>query len=186
MRLRSIVTVEPRLVGVVATILLTTTACAPHDDGHDSATTQGEGSPAIEQGRITSRCYRSSYSVLLGPDVGLRNVGHAPGWIRLDSLGPGTSGPTQLIDANRAALNGRWDRHGRDSLRVAAANDFLSTKLDVAMTEDALRGQATAQSDADLEPDAAGNLRDVRRAWELTAVRAACDSMPRPWIRGDP
>jgi len=92
----------------------------------------------------------------------------------------------QLLDANRAALNGRWDRHGRDSLRVAAANHFLTTRLDVAMTEDSLRGQATAHSDADLERDAAGNLRDVRRAWELIAVRAPCDSMPRAWIGGDP
>jgi hypothetical protein len=186
MRLRSTVTVEARLVGAVATILLTTIACAPHDDGREFATTQGEGSPAIEQGGVPSRCYRSSYSVLLGPDVGQRNVGHAPGWIRLDSPGPGTNGPTQLIDANRAALNGRWERHGRDSLRVAVANDFLSTRLDVAMTEDSLHGHATAHSDADLERDAVGNFRDVRRAWELTAVRAPCDSMPRAWTGGDP
>jgi hypothetical protein len=186
MRLASTMTVEPRLVRAVTTILVTTIACVPDDDGREFATTQGEGSPVIEQERVASRCYRSSYSVLFGPDVGQRNVGHAPGWIRLDSIGPGTSGPTQLIDANRAALNGRWDRHGRDSLRVAAANDFLRTALNVAMTEDSLRGQASARSDADLERDAAGDLRDVRRAWELTAVRASCDSMPLPWIGADP
>jgi hypothetical protein len=41
-------------------------------------------------------------------------------------------------------------------------------------------GPATAHSDAALERDAAGVLRDLRRAWRVAARRAPCDGMPAP------
>ena len=176
---------EHRWVRGVAIVALTALACVRDDDGRDSATAKERESGASTHPLAESRCYRSPQSVLLGPDIGQRNVGHAPGWIRLDSLGHGPRGPAQLLDANRAVLNGRWEERGDDSLRVEAASDFLRTALEVLMTETTLRGQATAHSDADLEPDTAGNLGDVRRAWELHAVRAPCDSMPRPLVPGD-
>ncbi len=166
-------------------IVLTTVACVRDDDGNDSATVEEQESRSSAQPLGESRCYRSPQSVLLGPDIGQRNVGHAPGWIRLDSLGRGSRGPALLLDADRAVLNGQWEERSRDTLHVAAGNDFLRTAFDVLITENALRGRATAHSDADLEPDTAGKLGDVRRAWELRAVRAPCDSMPRPWVPGD-
>ena len=150
----------PRSLLGAAILALAALACAGEDDGRDS------------------RCYRSPESVLLGPDIGRRNVGHAPGWIRLDSLEHGANGPAHLVDANRTILGGRWEERSGDSLRIIAGNDFLRTELDAVIAQDTLRGRATAHSDADLEPDAAGNLGDVRRAWELRAVLAPCEGMP--------
>ena len=185
MRLRSIVIVESRWIRGVVLIVLTTVACVRDDDRHDSATIEEQESRASTHPRGESRCYRSPESVLLGPDIGQRNVGHAPGWIRLDSLGHGSRGPAQLVDANHALLGGRWEERGPDSLRVVAGNDFLRTTFDVLIADDTLRGRATAHSDADLERDSVGKLGEVRRAWELNAVGAPCDSMTRPWVPGD-
>ena len=73
------------------------------------------------------RCYRSRESVLLGPSTAQRNVGHPPGWLRL--AGGDSAGAAALVDANGSGLNGQWKRHGPDSVRVTAFDDFLRTEL---------------------------------------------------------
>ncbi|HEU5186319.1 MAG TPA: hypothetical protein VFU01_17225 [Gemmatimonadaceae bacterium] len=123
--------------------------------------------------------------MLLGPPVAQRNNGRPPGWIRLDSIRTQPNGPGQLVDANRAGLHAQWHRQGEDSLRIAAADDFVRVELVVSLGSDSLHGRATAFSDADVERDAAGRLGPVQRNWELRAVRASCDSMPRRWT-GNP
>ena len=177
--------VESRWICGVVIIVLTTVACVRDDDGEDPATAEQQANRVSTPPLGESRCYRSPESVLLGPDIGQRNVGHAPGWIRLDSLQHASHGPAQLVDANHTVLSGQWEKHSPDSLRVVAGNDFLRTAFDGLMTENTLRGRATAHSDADLERDSAGKLGDVRRDWVLHAVRSPCDSMTRAWAPGD-
>jgi hypothetical protein len=179
MRLQTMTQVEPRTLAVVTSIALAAVACAPDQSGSDSATVMEQAGPATVQPLNQTRCFRSPHSVLLGPDVGLRNAGYPPGWVRLDSFVAGPSGPAQLLDANGAQLAGQWHHQAGDSLRIRAADDFLRTELDVTVTEDSLRGRGAAHSDADLERDSAGKLAEVRRKWDLRAVRVSCDSLPR-------
>jgi hypothetical protein len=55
------------------------------------------------------------------------------------------------------------------------------TELRLVITESLAVGSALATSDAALERDPAmGQLREFRRAWELRALRAPCDSIPQP------
>jgi hypothetical protein len=166
-------------VAPFAVAFLAAVACARGESGMDSSraadSVRTPGVPSI----VEVRCYRSSQSVLLGPPVGRRNVGHPPGWIRLEWMARGDSGAAQLTDANGAGFGGQWMRLAGDSLRVVGADDFLRTELRLVVTTDSLRGRCDAHSDADIERDSAGKPGDVRRAWQLHAVRAACDSMPR-------
>ena len=124
-------------------------------------------------------CYRSPQSVLLGPVISRPSVGHPPGWIRLEGMGQADSGDAELIDANGAGLIARWYRRAGDSLSVIGADDFLRTELRLVVRTDSLRGRGDAHSDADLERDSAGTLRDLRRTWPVNAVRSPCDKMPR-------
>ena len=153
--------------------------CGCDDSDRETVINADSSVKATPRSLIEVDCYRSPQSVLLGPMRGRRNVGHAPGWIRLDGLGQAATGPAELVDANGAGLHARWHRHGGDSLSVIAADDFLRTELLVVISADSLRGRADAHSDADLERDSAGRLGDLRRTWAVNAVRAPCDSMPR-------
>jgi hypothetical protein len=163
----------------LASIVLGSHACADEVPRSDSAIASGSAQHATVNPVVERRCYRSPQSVLLGPPIGRRNAGHAPGWIQLDGVARGDTGAAELIDANSAGLGGQWYRHVGDSLRVVASDDFLRTELRVAISAESLRGRADARSDADLERDSAGRLGDVRRTWNVSAVRASCDSMPR-------
>jgi len=165
-------------------VALAAPACTDEKSESGAATADAvPDSPAgVDTARVTldeTRCYRSPHSVLLGPRVAQRNNGHPPGWIRLDSIRTQPEGPAQLVDATRAGLGAQWHRQGGDSLRIAAADDFLRVELLVSLRPDSLHGRATAFSDADVERDSADQLGPVRRSWELRAVRASCDSMPR-------
>ena len=162
-----------------STLTLIVALCACSRDGapRDSATDQPATANAAAS--LDSTCFRSPQSVLLGPPVGRRNVGHPPGWIRLVGLGHANGGEAELVDANGSRLGARWDRIARDSLRVVGFDDFLRTELRVVVAADSLRGHGTAHSDADVEVDSAGRPGEVRRAWQVLAARVTCDSMPR-------
>jgi hypothetical protein len=137
---------------------------------------------AADIGPLSSRCYRSSQSVLLGPiTAASRQNGKGPGWIRIERFPAADSGGGELVDANRAGLGGSWRRGSRDSVLMAAADDFLRVELRLALSDTAAKGVALARSDADHEPDSTGQLRDFRREWILRAARAPCDSMPMRW-----
>lgn len=162
-------------VAVIVALLACTRDSAPSD----SATAAPQPATAIVAQPVDSTCFRSAESVLLGPPVGRRNVGHPPGWIRLVGLAQADSGAAQLVDANASGLGAWWDRIAGDSLRVIGFDDFLRTELRVAIAGDSLHGQGAAHSDADIEVDSAGQPGDVRRTWRVIAARAHCDSMPR-------
>ena len=135
--------------------------------------------PAPNGGRLAVRCYRSSQSVLLGPIAAKsRHNGQGPGWIRIEGLQAADSGGGELVDANRAGLGGSWRRGPGHSVSMTAADDFLRAELRLTVSDSAATGPALARSDAALEPDSAGHLRELRREWILRAVRAPCDSMP--------
>lgn len=131
---------------------------------------------------VVASCYRSSQSVLLGPITPKsRQNGKGPGWIRIEGFPAAESGASELIDANRAGLGGSWRRGSGDSVSMAAFDDFLRVELRLAVSDTAVMGEAVARSDADVERDSAGNLRDFRRDWVVRAARAPCDSMPERW-----
>jgi hypothetical protein len=133
--------------------------------------------PGVE----VARCYRSSQSVLLGPiTANSRQNAQGPGWIRIEGFGA-DSGAAELVDTNRVRLGGSWRRGSGDSVSMVAADNFLRVELRLTVTDSAAIGTALARSDADVEPDSAGQLRDFRREWVLRAVRAPCDSMPVRW-----
>ena len=164
---------------LLAAFVIATIACASEPSRDESASPAHSAQQSAVQLSAETHCYRSSESVLLGPPIGRRNVGHPPGWIRLEGIEKGERGGAELVEANRARLGGQWARLAGDTLRIVAGDDFLRTELRVVLTKDSLVGQADAHSDADLEPDSAGKLGDLRRKWRLTAVRAPCDSVPR-------
>ena len=127
---------------------------------------------------LSTRCYRSSHSVLLGPIAKSRQNARGPGWLRIDGLATADSGPAELVDASRVMLNGLWRRGAGDSLSMTAADDFLRVELRLVISDSIAMGQALAQSDADLERDTAGVLRNFQRGWVFRAFRTPCDSMP--------
>jgi len=128
------------------------------------------------------RCYRSPESVLLGPiDTASRQNGKPPGWLWIRGLPAADSGAVELVDAEGATLRGSWRRASPDSLSVVAADDFLRVQLRLAFSDSTVAGEAVAMSDADVERDASGRLRDFRREWTFTAARAPCDSAT--WTR---
>ena len=138
-------------------------------------------SPEAE--RDEASCYRSPESALLGPIVAnSRQNGKGPGWIRIDGAAGSDSGAVELIDAEGARLRGLWRRASTDSVSIVAADDFLRVQLQLAIIGSVATGRALATSDADVERDSSGELRDFRREWILRAVRATCDSAPVPTI----
>ena len=102
------------------------------------------------------------------------------GWLRLSGSPAADSGEARLVDADGGALGATWRREIADSVHVVAFDDFLRVELRLAMSDSAANGQAVATSDAALERDSAGEMREMRRSWVLTARRAPCDRMPVP------
>jgi hypothetical protein len=157
-------------------------ACAePGTDRGQSVLPDTSEAPRVSV-RVAARCYRSAESVLLGPFITKsRQNGQGPGWLRIEGHPAADSGSGNLVDANRAGLGAFWRRGAGNSVTMTAANDFLRVELRLAVTDSAAIGTALAQSDADLEPDSAGQLRDFRREWVLRSSKAPCDSMPVAW-----
>ena len=119
--------------------------------------------------------------MLFGPPTKSGQQGRGPGWIRLEGLPAADSGRGELVDADRKGVSALWRRARGDSMSVVAADHFLRVDLRLAVSGRAVGGWALARSDAALEPDSAGRLREFRREWLLRASRAPCDSMPVPW-----
>ncbi len=117
----------------------------------------------------------------LRPPTKSGQQGKGPGWIRLEGLPSADTGLGELVDADRKGLSALWRRARGDSVSIVAADDFLRVELRLAVSGSAIGGRALARSDAALEPDSTGRLRELRREWILRASRAPCDSMPVPW-----
>jgi hypothetical protein len=85
-----------------------------------------------------------------------------------------------LVDADGASLRGGWRRTSGDTVAITAFDDFLRVELRLLQAAGMASGRGLATSDAALERDSSGRLRDYRRDWGVAAVISPCDSMPRP------
>jgi hypothetical protein len=102
------------------------------------------------------------------------------GWIRLEQLEAADSGPARLADSDGRALAARWRRPGSDSVVVAGFDDFLRVEMRLRVHGHGAAGVARASSDAALERDPGGRVREFRREWRVAARRTPCEGMPRP------
>ena len=125
-------------------------------------------------------CYRSPASVLgrTTPLDGHSSV--APGWLRFEPGAASDSGGARLVDADGGFFEARWRRAAGDSIEIHGADDFMRIAVRVALVDSTLTGAGDLTSDAELQRDSSGQLQPLRRSWELRAVAASCDSIPRP------
>ena len=165
-------------LSVTALISSVVFACAEPKTESGNSTLPDDSLAGQSRARLTTRCYRSSYSVLLGPNSKSIQNGKGPGWLRVEGTPTAGDGSVELVDSNRAGLGGVWRRGPGDSLSMTAADDFLRVELRLAVSDSVAIGSALAVSDAALERDASGKSRNFRRGWVLRASRAPCDSMP--------
>jgi hypothetical protein len=127
--------------------------------------------------RDLARCYRSPHSVLLGPKTGTGQQGRPPGWVGLERFPESDHGKAELRDSDGKAISAGWRRPSADSVALLASNDFVRIEIRFLVSNGNLAGQATAHSDAALEPDSTGRLSDLRRSWKFSAAAVPCDSM---------
>ena len=162
-------------IGILAAVLWYALAACSGSDGRQTADsnavqTQGDASPPS--------CFVAAQSVLArAPDS--TGVAHR-GWIRLEHFTSADSGAAHLVDADGSALDAAWRRWGADSVLVAGFNDFVRIEMRLRHGDSAARGTLQASSDAVLERDSSGRLREFRRASAITLDQARCDSMPAP------
>jgi hypothetical protein len=123
-------------------------------------------------------CFKANASVLARtpgtagvPDSGVT------GWIRLDQFKT-DSASAKLIDSDGFAFDAVWRRNA-DSLIVAGFNDFVRIEMRLGVDDSVARGTLRAHSDAALERDAKGKLREFRRELTIAFRQAPCDSMPK-------
>ena len=159
----------------VAVLWYALAACSGGSDGRQAADSTavlpyGDSSPPS--------CYVAAQSVLArAPDT--TGVAHR-GWIRLEHFTSADSGAAHLVDADGFALDAAWRRWGADSVLVSGFNDFVRIEMRLRHGDSAARGTLQASSDAALERDSSGRLREFRRASAITLDQAGCDSMPAP------
>ena len=136
----------------------------------------GEDSPGAGAG---PRCFLSTGSTLgrMPNDAGGNEV--APGWLRLDGAVGADSGSALFVDGDGASMAAQWRRIAGDSIHVVASNDFLRVEYRALPATSGIRGTLHTRSDAALERDSTGQLRELNRQREMTARVAPCDSMPR-------
>lgn len=156
-------------------------ACANDQRDRSTDTT----SPAIPTIGILSRdsaatCYVANRSVLArAPGTPAEGPATLRGWIRLEAFSAGDSALARLIDSDGFAIDAWW-RRAADSIVVRGANDFVTIEMRLRVTDSVASGSMRASSDAALERDSAGQLREFRRNSTIRLVRAACDSTPTP------
>lgn len=174
---------------------------ADRDDPADS----GASAAAVavrDSARTRSTCYVSNRSVLArAPDTEAPGASGLRGWIQLDEARRTDSAGARLVDSDGFALDATWASIG-DSIVVGGFNDFVTIEMRLRRTASGAVGTLNARSEAGLERDSTGKLREFRRALEVSFRKAACDSMPseargaaidvlpggtsRPGIRFDP
>lgn len=174
---------------------------ADRDDLADS----GASAAAVavrDSARTLSACYVSDRSVLArAPDTEAPGPSGLRGWIQLEGARSTDSAGARLVDSDGFALDATWRSMG-DSIVVAGFNDFVNIEMRLRRTTSGAIGTLNARSEAGLERDSTGKLREFRRELEVAFRKAACDSMPsdtggaaidvlaegtpRPGIRFDP
>jgi hypothetical protein len=188
-------------------ILCTTgmTTCVPGSESEEpgearepaAATASGPASDS------TTACFVAEQSVLArAANANTPGPADLRGWIRLKQFGVTDSAGATLMDSDGFALDAAWQRTGADSFVVAGFNDFVRVEIRLRETESGARGMLRASSDAALERDSSGKLREFRRTSRIHLSRAPCEGAPaaaggaaidvvahgtpRPGIRFDP
>lgn len=156
-------------------------ACAK-DQRASSSDTTTPGIPTI--GILTrdsaATCFVADRSVLArAPNTPAAGPAGLRGWIRLDRFNDGDSAAARLIDSDGFAIDASW-RRVADSIVVRGANDFVTIEMRLRVADSVAHGSMHASSDAALERDSAGKLREFRRNSTIRLARAACDSTPNP------
>ena len=127
---------------------------------------------------VVAACFRADRSVLArAPGSAGAPASRISGWIRLEQF-TGDSAPAKLIDSDGFTLDAAWRRAG-DSLIVAGFNDFVRIEMRLRLADSAASGTLNAHSDAALERDSAGKLREFSRNATIRLRRAPCDNMPQ-------
>lgn len=123
-------------------------------------------------------CFAANSSVLArAPGSAGAPVSTIRGWIRLEQFA-GDTASAKLIDSDGFALDAAWRRNA-DSLVVAGSNDFVRVEMRLRVTDSGARGTLMAHSDAALERDSTGKLREFRRDSKISFRQSPCDSMPK-------
>lgn len=127
---------------------------------------------------VAAACFRSPYSVLLGPPTPSGQQGRGPGWLALELPLQGDSGWAKLVDPGSRSFHAQWHRVAGDSVAFSARDDFLRVEVRLAVSDSVVTGSAVSHSDAALEPQPSGRVAELRREWTMRAVRVGCDSIP--------
>ena len=136
------------------------------------------GAPGSVSVSGTRACYVSSLSVLArAPGTPAPGPDNLRGWIHFERFSAGDSGAARLVDSDGFTLDASWERRN-DSVLVAGFNDFVRIEMRLRVTDSGARGSLRAHSDAALERDSTGKLREFQRDGTIRLRQAPCDSMP--------
>lgn len=155
-------------------------ACAP-DSEREQLSDSVSPSRRAATGDSNTACFVADQSVLARA-AGSDAPGPADlhGWIRLEQFKTTDSSGALLVDQDGFALDAAWRRYSTDSIVVSGFNDFVRIEMRLRYVDPAARGSLHASSDAALERDSSGKLREFRRTARITFRRASCDTMPAP------
>lgn len=128
----------------------------------------------------SAACFVAEQSVLArAPNTAAPGPENLRGWIQLFQFGLRDSSAARLVDSDGSSLEAFW-RGSADSIVVQGANDFVTIQVRLRIRDSAARGSLQARSDAALERDSSGKLREFERSGTIDLVHASCDSMPKP------
>ena len=152
---------------VVPVVLIALFACKqPDKEAPPPPTTTTAAAPT---------CFVTERSVLArAPGTPAPGPASLRGLIRLEEFPSANGGVARLEDSDSASLGASWRRLGADSILVTAFDDFLRVEMRLAIVDSVARGAASAYSDAALERDSSGTLRDFARRWDIVARMALC------------
>ena len=148
------------------------------DSGSPPDSVQAPATISVLREEAVAACFAADRSVLArAPGSAGAPASTITGWIRLEQF-TGDSASAKLIDSDGFTLDAAWRRVG-DSLMVAGFNDFVRIEMRLRLADSAARGTLNAHSDAALERDSAGRLREFSRTATISFRQAPCDNMPQ-------
>jgi hypothetical protein len=128
----------------------------------------------------SAACFVAGQSVLArAPNTPAPGPENLRGWIQLFQFGLRDSSTARLVDSDGSSLEAFW-HSSADSIVVQGANDFVTIQVRLRIRDSAARGSIRARSDAALERDSSGKLKEFERSGTIELVHASCDSLPRP------
>ncbi|HEX6313824.1 MAG TPA: hypothetical protein VFZ73_03160 [Gemmatimonadaceae bacterium] len=164
---------RPSLKAALAVLL---GSCAPAEPDPTVDSTSAPGADSTQAGTSQVTCYVADQSVLARADADTMDR-PLRGWIRLDRTRR-DSGPALLVDSDGYSLEATFQQL-TDSIFVSGFNDFVRIEFRLRAGDSGARGTYRAHSDAALERDSTGTLREFRRSGDVVLAAASCDSLPR-------